>query len=689
MPSTYTTNLGIEKIASGDQSGTWGATTNTNFDIIDQAINGVAQITLASAGTSGSPNTLAITNGAVSDGRNKFIEFVDGGDLGATAYVQLTPNDAEKIVVIRNSLSASRSVIVFQGTYSASNDFEVTNGKDVVLKFSGAGASATVTQVFDDLLVSALSTTTLNLGGTAVTSTAAEINILDGVTATTAELNYVDGVTSNIQTQLDSKSSSTSPTFTGTVTIATADINGGNIDGTAIGSSSASTGNFSTLSIAGSAITSTAAEINILDGVTATTAELNYVDGVTSAIQTQLNTKATIASPTFTGTVTIPTADINGGAIDGTAIGGTVASTGNFSTLSIGGSAITATAAEINILDGVTATTAEINKLDGLTATTTELNYVDGVTSAIQTQLNAKASAASPTLTGTTSISTLSLGGTTITATAAEINILDGVTATTTELNYTDGVTSNIQTQLNAKAPIASPTFTGTSTVPSLVLGSGSTVTSIKDEDNMASNSNTALATQQSIKAYVDNSAVDLTAITTDVEPNTSASNDLGSATKLWQDLYLSGGIYFNGSGSADYLDDYEKGTFTLNVGGSYLVPLSGTVSSYYAEYVKIGRVVHVFGQINGSSLAINSGTGTGYLIFGTGALPFATTNNGGQSPNETFTGVVGDGSGYGLTSAGSRTASVSAVYGTDWSWGPTSFSSGAINAVCTYMTDS
>ena len=628
MPSTYTTNLGIEKIASGDQSGTWGTTTNTNFDILDQGVNGIAQITLASAGTSGSPNSLPITNGAVSDGRNKFIEFVDGGDLGATAYVQLTPNDAEKIVFIRNSLSGSRSIIVFQGTYSASNDFEIANGKDVVLKFDGGGTGATVTQVFDDLLVSALSTTTLNLGGTAVTSTAAELNILDGVTATTAELNYVDGVTSNIQTQLDSKSSSTSPTFTGTVTIATADINGGNIDGTAIGSSSASTGNFSTLSIAGSAITSTAAEINILDGVTATaseinvldgitatTTELNYVDGVTSAIQTQLNTKATIASPTFTGTVTIPTADINGGAIDGTAIGGTVASTGNFSTLSIGGSAITATAAEINKLDGVTATTAE--------------------------------------------------------------------------LNYTDGVTSNIQTQLNAKAPIASPTFTGTSTVPSLVLGSGSTVTSIKDEDNMASNSNTALATQQSIKAYVDAQSTDFTSVATDIRPTTDNNNDLGSATKRWQDLYLSGGVYLGGTTSANFLDDYEKGTFTLNVGGSYLVPLSGTVSSYYAEYVKIGRVVHVFGQINGSSLQINSGTGTGYIIFGTGALPFATTNNGGQSPNETFTGVVGDGSGYGLTSAGSRTASVSAVYGTDWSWGPTSFSSAAINAVCTYMTDS
>lgn len=52
---------------------------------------------------------------------------------------------------------------------------------------------------------------------------------------------------------------------------------------------------------------------------------------------------------------------------------------------------LTASAAEINVLDGMTASTAELNVLDGITASTTELNYTDGVTSNIQTQLDAKA----------------------------------------------------------------------------------------------------------------------------------------------------------------------------------------------------------------------------------------------------------------------------------------------------------
>ncbi len=191
MPSTYTTNLGIEKIATGEQSGTWGNTTNTNFDIIDQAINGVESVTLAATGSSGSPNDIDITDGSVSDGRNKFIEFVDGGDLGGDVFVRLTPNDAEKILFVRNSLT-TQDILLFQGTYNASNDITVPNGKDMLVKFSGGGASATVTDMFVDLKVTALDTGSLTLAGTAVTATGAELNILDGVTADTADLNRTD-----------------------------------------------------------------------------------------------------------------------------------------------------------------------------------------------------------------------------------------------------------------------------------------------------------------------------------------------------------------------------------------------------------------------------------------------------------------------------------------------------------------
>lgn len=184
MPSTYTTNLGLEKPATGEKSGTWGDSVNVTSDLVDQAIDGIISITLGATGSTGSPNTLPITDGTVSNGRNKFIEFVDGGDLGGTAYVQLTPNDAEKIVFIRNSLTASRSIIVFQGTYSASNDFEITNGSDVLLKFNGAGGSATVTDVFANLDVTALTTGSVNKVTVTAPASSATLTIADGKTLT-------------------------------------------------------------------------------------------------------------------------------------------------------------------------------------------------------------------------------------------------------------------------------------------------------------------------------------------------------------------------------------------------------------------------------------------------------------------------------------------------------------------------
>ena len=89
--------------------------------------------------------------------------------------------------------------------------------------------------------------------------------------------------------------------------------------------------------------------------------------------------------------------------------------------INFNGTAITSTAAELNILDGVTSTAAELNILDGVTATTAELNIMDGVTSTAA-ELNI-------------------LDG--VTSTAAELNILDGVTSTAAELNILDGVTAS------------------------------------------------------------------------------------------------------------------------------------------------------------------------------------------------------------------------------------------------------
>tara|TARA_R110000824_G_scaffold294740_3_gene483130 strand:- start:5981 stop:7531 length:1551 start_codon:yes stop_codon:yes gene_type:complete len=189
MASTYDTNIGLEKPGTGEQDGTWGATLNTNFDLIGEATNGIGTVTqTASHETSGGTNTLPISDGASSTGRNKFIEIVDDGGSPPTAvtYLQLDPSDAEKVCHIRNS--SAYGVYIFQGTYSISNDYLLAAGKDAILKFDGGGASATVTNVLADLDVAAITATTL----TGTLATAAQTNVTSLGTLTALQVDNIN-----------------------------------------------------------------------------------------------------------------------------------------------------------------------------------------------------------------------------------------------------------------------------------------------------------------------------------------------------------------------------------------------------------------------------------------------------------------------------------------------------------------
>jgi len=227
MTSSYTANLGIEKPASGDQAGTWGTTTNTNFDIIDRAVNGVGAITL-----SGTTHSLTTSDGSLSEGQYKVL--VLGGSPSGTNTVTISPNDQDKLYFVYNN--SGQDAVFTQGS---GGNVTVEDGATKIIYADGAGAGAQVSDFTGKVSIDA---TTLKIDGTEVTSTAAELNLLDGstsgsvvngkaviysgagdvaattltlggtaITATGTELNYVDGVTSNIQTQLDTISGTTLP----------------------------------------------------------------------------------------------------------------------------------------------------------------------------------------------------------------------------------------------------------------------------------------------------------------------------------------------------------------------------------------------------------------------------------------------------------------------------------------------
>ena len=323
---------------------------------------------------------------------------------------------------------------------------------------------------------------TFTLGGTAITSTAAELNILDGVTATaaelnlldgvtatTTELNYVDGVTSAIQTQLDAKAPTASPTFTGLVTVNGTDAvkvpagTTGQRPTAAQGQIRFNTTTSGFEGYNGTAWSSLGAQFSYTrTNFTATSSQttfsvsydVGYVDIFMNGVKLIVGTDVTATNGT---SIVLASGAASGDLIEVIAyetfaVANALIGANNLSDVSSASTALTnlgltATAAELNIMDGVTSTAAELNILDGVTSTAAELNILDGVT-ATTAELNI--------LDGVTSTaSELNiLDG--VTATATELNLLDGVTATTAELNYTDGVTSNIQTQLDAKQALDS-----------------------------------------------------------------------------------------------------------------------------------------------------------------------------------------------------------------------------------------
>ena len=133
MASTYTQNAGIEKPGTGDQSGTWGVTTNTNFDIIDRAVHGQVSIAI-----SGSTN-LSTSDGSLSNGIAPVIILT--GSPGATFELRVTPTDQKKHYTIKNETDGACRVIYLGVTYSTSNGVEIAPNSTQSVTGDGGGSS--------------------------------------------------------------------------------------------------------------------------------------------------------------------------------------------------------------------------------------------------------------------------------------------------------------------------------------------------------------------------------------------------------------------------------------------------------------------------------------------------------------------------------------------------------------------
>ena len=132
MASTYTVNSGIELIANGEQSGTWGDTTNVNLQIVDRLTGGVGTISL-----SGTTHTLTTTDGSLSDGQYKVL--VLGGSPSGTNTITVTPNDQQKLYFVKNG--SGESAVFTQG---CGGNVTIPNGESAIIYCDGAGSGAEV-----------------------------------------------------------------------------------------------------------------------------------------------------------------------------------------------------------------------------------------------------------------------------------------------------------------------------------------------------------------------------------------------------------------------------------------------------------------------------------------------------------------------------------------------------------------
>tara|TARA_R100000406_G_scaffold24206_1_gene15509 strand:+ start:973 stop:1857 length:885 start_codon:yes stop_codon:yes gene_type:complete len=184
MASSYTANLGIEKPGSGEQAGTWGTTTNTNFDIIDRAINGVLSLSL-----SGTTTTLTTTDGALSDGGHKVL--VLGGSPSGTNTITISPNDQDKVYLVKNS--SGQSAVFTQGS---GGNATLTNGETAWIFADGAGSGAQVQKAGFSQLDNVLDTNGNNIEFP--DSSGAEVNRLKLGTGDDLQL-YHDGSNSYVE----------------------------------------------------------------------------------------------------------------------------------------------------------------------------------------------------------------------------------------------------------------------------------------------------------------------------------------------------------------------------------------------------------------------------------------------------------------------------------------------------------
>jgi hypothetical protein len=204
--ATYVNDLRLKEIATGDEAGTWGTSTNTNLELIGEALGYGTQDCFASDADA----TTTVADGATDPARAMYFKVTSSATLTATRTLTIAPNTISRVMLIENATTGSQSITISQGSGST---VTIASGAVKMVYLDGAGAGGAVVEALADLELP--------------TVTVADL------TATTADINggTIDGTVIGGTTP--------AAVTTSSLVATTADINAGTIDGTVIGGSTA------------------------------------------------------------------------------------------------------------------------------------------------------------------------------------------------------------------------------------------------------------------------------------------------------------------------------------------------------------------------------------------------------------------------------------------------------------------
>jgi len=144
MASSYVNDLRLNEMATGDASGTWGTTTNTNLELIGEALGyGTEGIT-----TNADTHTTTVADGATDPGRAMYIEYT--GTLDSACTITIAPNTLSRMHFIENGTSGSQNIIIKQGSGAT---ITIPPGDTKAVYLDGAGSGAAVVDAFASLSV--------------------------------------------------------------------------------------------------------------------------------------------------------------------------------------------------------------------------------------------------------------------------------------------------------------------------------------------------------------------------------------------------------------------------------------------------------------------------------------------------------------------------------------------------------